>query len=217
MTTMPDDALAQWLATGTTRSTEVILYNDQKAVDALNALYDEIDEFESQPTPTQRAIGEKSTADERRLRIEEFERRTAELEDRVAASKAVWKMRALSTDELNKIRAEHPDPPAPRLLPQAAPKAAKEKWEMEAAEFRKKAAEAEKARVFAEIALATISVTTAAGEANAVSVDLLEAMYNAPYGDFRIATLAKAVKDLSAAEIAPTVPKSPSSSDDDQA
>jgi hypothetical protein len=188
------DPMSQWLATGTTRTSEVTLFADQVGVEKLIDLYTELGKLNKSAAGKQRAVGEKS----RRVQLE---KRIAIVEAEVAESRSVWTLRALTRKEMQACLAKHPDPEPTTMNP-------RELTGEELAEYQRGCVEAGSMRTLELISKAVVSVEFASETVDAIPVDTLKAMLDAEYGDFRIRVLNNALKDAGDAEKGMPVPKS---------
>ena len=205
MTDPTPDVFANLLNSGTAKRVTVSLYGDQEGLHELAGLYDEAERINAaiesaSKAPGQRAAGEKSQARVLEAEAAALQARIDECEARVEPSISKWTVRALTRAELRDISVEYREPLAPVMPPKSAPKAVKEAWEADRDAWLVQATALGEARVLAEIATAVVSVETATGVLDAVTIDQLRALLDAEYGDDNITALSNAVKSASKSE-----------------
>ncbi len=203
---MSDPILDQWLDSGTIRTEQVNLFADQAIMAEMQKLIERRTELEESTPRGQRAMGEANP-------FKELEREEAALWEKYEASKSVWTVRALLPEETDAIHDEFPEPPAPQMLPKAAPAKAKEAWAVERDAFVKQSQQQAIERDLRFVATATIKVETAHGTVDAVSVEQVRAMRAKQYGPDRVRMLVEAITRSTVGEEEMPRPKSSNGSE----
>lgn len=214
------DPFLAWLATGTTRRETVKLFSDQAGIAELQGLWAEQADLEArleglgeEPAAGQRAMGEKSERRTVEAALAALDARIGEVEERVEASRSVWTVRPLRSEEIDEIDEALPRPAMPRpTQEQQTNEKAKKRFEEIFTAWAKASAVVDVERILAKIAKAVVSVETPAGNLDGVTVDHLRAMEQAEYGNQRIAMLEQALTRANTLEKEPTRPFSSSDS-----
>lgn len=221
MTESLNDPFLAWLETGTTVRETVTMFLDRGARREAEPLWKELDaleasleEIENGQEHGQRALGDKSQRSKVMAEIEALNERLEPLEQRLAASKAVWQIRPLIDDEIDEIDAALPMPKMP--LPteeQKTSEKAKKRWQGLYDQYVEDAATVRVDRDLTYLAKAIVSLETAARTVDTVSVDYLRALKKKPLGSQYINMLTEAFNKVMTLEKEPTRPFSSSSSD----
>lgn len=200
------DVFESWLESGTIRRVTVTLYNDP----TLEADIAELEQrrAELEETGAERMLDEPSG-------LAQLARDEEALLERLEASKSTWTVKAILDTEFDKANAAHPEPEAPRTLPLAAPKKAKEQWVRDRDAYVQASAEAERERRLMLIAAAVERVETWRGTAHGITVEQLRKMLTggeqnaewAAYGAYRIKVLWEAVKEARRGDVKVPAPK----------
>jgi hypothetical protein len=176
--------LMDWIESGTVGRREVTIHNDP-------ALYAEFQAIQAERDAVKAALdaaGGERTLDD----VDPFadlDGRESDLADRWEASKAVWTVRALSSDEIEATFETVPQPKIPvqppikPSTPDKVAAAMNEQWVEQVAAWQKAVKEADRERTLHIVAAAVVSVQTARGTVDRVSVDAIRALRDRPHGE----------------------------------
>ena len=217
----PADPFLTWLSTGTTRREKVTLFSDQAGIAELQKLWEQQDELTNRlealgddPTAGQVAIGDRSPRRALAAEIEAVADRIEELEEVVAASRSVWTIRPLRSEEIDEIDEALPRPAMPRpTQEQQSTDKGKKRFEALFAAWAKAAAVVDVERILTKLAKAVVSVEMPSGTVDGVTVSQLQAMEQAEYGNQRITLLEQALTRANTLEKEPNRPFSSSDSE----
>lgn len=221
--TTPDPFLT-WLSTGTTRRETVVLFSDQAGIAELQKLWAEqadiekrLDAMDDGAGPRQVAIGERSPRRTLEAELAALEERIEEVEERVDASRSVWTIRPLRSEEIDEIDDALPKPIMPRpTQEQQSNDKAKKRFESLFTAWTKAASAVDVERILTKLAKAVVSVETPNGKLDGITVAHLQAMEQAEYGNQRITMLEQALTRASTLEKELSRPFSSSDSESTQ-
>src|SRR5690625_1775140 len=172
-----DFSLLDWIETGTVATRTVTHYNDQAAYSDYLDWERRYDEAEKQHDNTgEEVLGSRDV-------FAELDAEGEKILDRLEQSKAVWTVRALSNDELEDIDVEFPIPKPPVEPGRGADAAKLKKYrEYLNGEYREKLDAAMTAQQYAVLVAAFVSMETARGKIETVTVDQLKKLNSVPHG-----------------------------------
>lgn len=199
--------LMDWIESGTVGRRQVTIYNDVEAGKRLQDVHARLGELGATEGPEDGPLEDAGSPEVAALLAE-----ADELLGRLEASKAVWTVRAVSTDDVEATFSADggvPEPKKPVPPPAAAGKKAAEDFVDRVNEWNKAVEAADARRRLFLIARAVVEVETPRGTVAGASVEALEALSHRPHGRQWIDRLYAAVDAATDADVEVPRPTSP--------
>lgn len=208
---MTDFDFDTWVVNGTVLTKDVRLNNHHDAAyfERVKALQEELAKAEKhEDDDSLDAVG--GDVDDILARMEALDAEYAEYD-------IVVTVRALEPAVVRKISVAHMPPAKPRAIPDDAPQSAQDKRQRELAVWLEECDDMFSERDLHFISASVVTVVSAQGTADSISVDSLRAMKVRPRGPLMIAQLLNAVNFVTQGEVELDRPKSPEPSTNDPA
>jgi hypothetical protein len=195
--------LLEWVSTGSIATREVTLFIDHETYQATRVLVKELRQLENVDRDLPVSVDMNA---ERVARIEAIKAELAELNDKLAASKMVWTMRALSDVEIQESMDAVPGPRLPIKPDGVLTEKTQTKWEARANEYGEAKVKADGERRLWVVQKATQNIVTTAGETDTVTIETLKGLQARPHGAAWINKLYAAVEEATSQEVTPDLP-----------
>ncbi|GAA3218178.1 hypothetical protein ACFP63_08645 [Oerskovia jenensis] len=187
--TPADFDILDWIQSGTIARREVPIYNDPRLVEEYEAVEARLAEagwVETDAAPRSRDDdrSEATLGDTHTDEIAELLAQRDDIAARWEQSKSLWTVRAVSQDEVDASFDVVPVPkqPLPPKQFDAAPDSVREAFLEKARLAQQAAAQAAEDRKLAVIATAVVSIVTAKGTAEGITLDALKTLRSRPHG-----------------------------------
>lgn len=187
-TTIPEDFdLLDYITSGTVARREVILYADDEAGQELLAAMGALESLGWTEDGATRD-GDDATRSERSLagdgaEIEELKARALAAQERLDASRSVWTVQALSSEESSEILESLPLPTMPVPPKESAGDRERARYQKQFLEYRKAAERVEKEQQYALLARSIVSVERPSGITTGVTLEHIRALGARPGGE----------------------------------